>query len=430
MTTGLLWLRSDLRLVDHEPLRQLASTCDRLLLLYCIDPRLFEATPWGFSRMGIHRARFLIQTLEALRAELRDHGSELVIRVGAPLEVIPQLAAEYRVDVVAFHLEAAIDERQEEMLLQRRLASHVRLCTAWGHTLVPLEQLPFKLEALPKSFTPFRKKVEASASCPLPSEAPSSLPPAPSRLSPGALPTLEQFGLENKPLDARVLNSFRGGCQSARQQLHAYVWEYDRLRSYKETRNGMLVPEDSTKISPWLALGSLTPREVHQEIIKYEETRISNESTYWLKFELLWRDYFRFVTHQGGARLFRLSGLRERDKDWHWSAELFERWCEGKTGCSIVDACMIELSASGFLSNRGRQIVASYLVNDLNLDWRAGAAWFEYQLIDYDPCSNYGNWNYLAGVGNDPRTSRYFDPQKQAERYDPKGEYQRHWLRP
>ncbi|MAP10224.1 MAG: cryptochrome DASH, partial [Rhodopirellula sp.] len=153
-----------------------------------------------------------------------------------------------------------------------------------------------------------------------------------------------------------------------------------------------------------------------------------NKSTYWMIFELLWRDYFRWISRKHGATLFRASGLRGVDIDWKSDRELFGRWQEGTTGYPLVDANMRELRTTGYMPNRGRQNVASFLTKNLGLDWRWGAQWFESQLIDYDVASNYGNWNYAAGVGNDARGFRFFNITKQSRDYDKQGEYAKHWL--
>ena len=160
---------------------------------------------------------------------------------------------------------------------------------------------------------------------------------------------------------------------------------------------------------------------------QFETERVENQSTYWLKYELLWREYFHALGLFCGDRLFYLSGVRHRLMAWRDDSAAFERWTTGNTGCPIVDACMRELAATGFSSNRGRQLVASFFVKYLKLDWRLGAAWFEHHLIDYDPCSNWGNWQYLAGVGTDSQ-DRVFSMLKQSERYDGDGTFVRRWL--
>ena len=138
-------------------------------------------------------------------------------------------------------------------------------------------------------------------------------------------------------------------------------------------------------------------------------------------FELLWRDYFRFLSVKAADSIFHLGGPRgvANKQQWRRDALLFESWQEGRTGYPLVDANMRELAATGFMSNRGRQIVCSFLVRDMGMDWRMGAEWFESLLLDYDPASNYGNWTYGAGVGNDPREDRYFSIPKQVRQLRP-----------
>jgi deoxyribodipyrimidine photo-lyase len=164
-------------------------------------------------------------------------------------------------------------------------------------------------------------------------------------------------------------------------------------------------------------------------IKEYEALHGANESTYWLIFELIWRDYFRFAMKKHKAKFFKKGGIQNRPPKTRDDNKALLNWMNGNTGVDFVDANMNELRITGFMSNRGRQNVASYLCNDLQLDWRYGAAYFEQQLIDYDVASNWGNWAYLAGVGNDPRGNRYFDIAKQARQYDGDGKYRMMWIK-
>jgi deoxyribodipyrimidine photo-lyase len=174
-------------------------------------------------------------------------------------------------------------------------------------------------------------------------------------------------------------------------------------------------------------LGCVSPRTIVAKLDAYEQVHGANDGTYWLWFELLWRDYFRFLHFKYGTQLYRATGLSENPVS-KGGVQHFERWRTGTTGKLLVDAGMRELLKTGYLSNRMRQIVASYWIYDLQGDWRVGAAWFESQLIDYDVYSNQGNWLYLAGLGTDPRGGRRFNIAKQEQDYDPLGEYQRLWL--
>ncbi|MGB2925821.1 MAG: DASH family cryptochrome, partial [Limnothrix sp.] len=228
--------------------------------------------------------------------------------------------------------------------------------------------------------------------------------------------------------DRRSVLSFVGGETAGLKRLDDYFWQGDRLKNYKETRNGLLGADYSSKFSPWLAHGCLSARYIAAQVAEYEAKRTANTSTYWLIFELLWRDYFRWISAKHGNKIFRPAGLQGVEIPWRQDQTAFEKWRTGQTGIPFVDANMRELLATGFMSNRGRQNVGSFLTKNLGLDWRLGASWFESQLIDYDVCSNWGNWNYTAGVGNDARGFRYFNIPKQAKDYDPQGDYVRHWI--
>ena len=176
-------------------------------------------------------------------------------------------------------------------------------------------------------------------------------------------------------------------------------------------------------------MGCLSPRKIYEEIRQFEAKHGANDSTYWLIFELLWRDYFIFVSLKYGSRMFKIQGIKlDVSKTWKQDISKFTKWINGETGVPFIDANMKELKQTGFMSNRGRQNVASFLAHDLEIDWRWGARYFESQLLDYDVCSNWANWNYVAGIGNDPRENRYFNVVKQGKMYDSKGKYVKHWI--
>ena len=428
MKTILVWYRNDLRVNDHEPLVEALRDGAQVLLVYCVDPRQFGNMAFGFKKTGSFRTRFLLESLADLRTQLRNLGSDLIVRLGEPETVLPQLAREVNASAVYFHQEVGTEERAVEYKLASALKQDdVKRVSYWGHTLHHIEDVPFGIGRLPEVFTQFRVSVEKNARPvrpPLP--APTHIPSP--KIASGELPTLAELGLEDVQRAGLRTFDFAGGTTQAHTRLKHYIWDADRLHVYKDTRNGMLNADDASKLSAWLALGCISPREVYAQVQAYEHQRIKNDSTYWLVFELLWRDYFRFIMLKHGAALFRASGLQGVPLPWQNDAAAFETWRTGQTGFPLVDANMRELLGTGFMSNRGRQNVGSFLTKNLGLDWRMGAAWFESQLIDYDVCSNYGNWNYVAGVGNDARGFRFFNIFKQSEDYDRDGSYVKHWL--
>jgi deoxyribodipyrimidine photo-lyase len=421
--SSLLWFRNDLRLHDHAPLYSASQSGKVVIPLYCLDPRQFGTTKFGFPKTGVWRSQFLEQSLRELRHSLEQLGASLVVRKGLPEAVIPELVRLYQVSDIYYHQEVTAEEIAVEQNLQQALPPDVKLHTFWGSTLLHPEDLPFAIAELPELFTNFRKQVEKYTPVRAILPTPSQLPPLPPDLDIGAIPDLGQADA-----DPRAVLVFRGGETAGQQRLEDYFWKGDRLKTYKQTRNGMLGADYSSKFSPWLALGCLSPRYVYWQVKRYEQERIANDSTYWLIFELLWRDYFRFICAKHGNRVFQPAGLQGIPIPWRQDGELFELWRSGRTGYPLVDANMRELALTGFMSNRGRQNVASFLTKNLGIDWRMGAEWFESCLIDYDVCSNYGNWNYTAGVGNDARGFRFFHITKQAQDYDPEGQYVKHWL--
>jgi len=163
-------------------------------------------------------------------------------------------------------------------------------------------------------------------------------------------------------------------------------------------------------------------------VAEYEDEHGETLDTYWLTFELKWRDFFRFFGIKHGKRIFLREGPTTRHIQWVRDAGLFDRWCNGATGVPFVDANMRELKLTGFMSNRGRQCVASFLTQDLKLDWRLGAQWFEHALLDHDVCSNYGNWVCSAGIGIRGQRVNKFNMAKQAQQYDPNAEFIKLWV--
>ena len=423
---ALVWHRQDLRVTDHAPLATASQRDAEVIALYVFDERQFLSTPAGFPKTGAFRAQFLRESVVALRERYRALGVELIVRRGRPERVIPSIVEELELGSVYFHTYPT----HEELAVERAVVASLSVpCIgSWGHTLHAPEELPFEASALPEIFTQFRKRVEAECTVREPLVVAQRLRPVTQEIALGEVPRLEDLGLVAPQPDARAALAFEGGEAAGTARLCRYVWEQDLLKTYKDTRNGMIGPDYSSKLSPWLALGCLSPRQIFDEVKRYERERVENDSTYWLTFELLWRDYFAFIAAKHGARLFRSSGLRGIELPWKHDHERFDLWCRGETGFPLVDANMRELRATGFMSNRGRQNVASFLTKNLGIDWRWGAEWFESLLIDYDVSSNWGNWNYTAGVGNDARGFRYFNIQKQSRDYDLHGYYVKLWL--
>jgi deoxyribodipyrimidine photo-lyase len=429
MNRILVWFRNDLRVHDHAPLFAASQKAVEVIPVYCFDPRQFDTIELGFAKTGSFRADFLLSAVDNLRKRLNEIGSDLFILQGKPEEEVSRLALELNVDAVFFSEEVTSEEKYVEEALEKKLWKEgIKTESFWQSTLFHLEDLPFPINQVPEVFTQFRKECEKYAHIKKTFPIPINLKLPELDVLRGEIPSLKSFGLEKPDADPRSVLVFEGGEEEGLRRLQTYFWKNDCLKDYKQTRNGLLGADYSSKFSPWLALGCLSPRYIYEEIQKYEKAVKKNQSTYWLIFELIWRDYFRFIAKKHGNRIFQLGGIKSNVDKWLRNEDLFWKWANGKTGIPFVDANMRELNTTGYMSNRGRQNVASFLVNDLGIDWRWGAAYFESQLIDYDVCSNWGNWMYVAGVGNDPRENRYFNILRQAQNYDKKGDYVRTWI--
>ncbi len=429
MKTAIYWFRNDLRLLDNPAFTLACRSVDRLLPVFIHDPAASEQTRWGFARTGAHRQHFLADTLADLRLQLARQGSELIELSGAPEQVLPALATLCETRSI-FCETISAPEEQAQLVALRAAGLHVE--SVWQSSMLDPADLPFDVQRLPDMFTAFRHAVEkAGVLAPSPLPLPRAIPPLPAL--PAMLPQ-RYPGLRVAAAIADQRSSFpfttaayAGGESAALAHVASY-FQRQLVHTYKATRNGLSGTDYSSKFSPWLASGALSARSACQSLKQFEAQYGASDGSYWLWFELLWRDYFRFLHCRYGVKLYRAQGLADTTlaTPGH-HARSFRQWCLGETGEAIVDAGMHELAATGYLSNRLRQIVASYLIHDLACDWRAGAAWFEAQLIDFDVYSNQGNWLYIAGRGTDPRGGRRFNPQKQAQDYDPKGHYRTLW---
>lgn len=427
MKTAIIWFKTDLRLHDNETLVKAIEQNDQVIPVYCFDERHFDNTVGGFRKTGDFRTQFMLDSVNDLQENLKKKGSNLLIVIGKPEIELPKLVQTYNVHQVFAKKEVAYEEKVTELMVEKALWKNKCVLKTYStSTLYNASDLPFPIRDIPDMFTAFRKKVEKESQIRSVFAVPDSIksPVLPTI----ELPSLQQLNAQEVIQDNRAALIFKGGETAALQRLKHYFEDSHSISTYKTTRNGLIGPDYSSKLSAWLALGCISPKYIYHQLKQYEKLFVANESTYWLYFELLWRDYFRFMFKKHQTAFFQKKGFQDKPITTQLNQELVDKWINGKTGQDFVDANMIELKLTGFMSNRGRQNVASYFCHDLKLDWRIGARYFEEQLIDYDVCSNWGNWAYLAGVGNDPRGTRVFNCEKQANDYDKSGAYRDLWL--
>ncbi|SEN00348.1 deoxyribodipyrimidine photo-lyase [bacterium A37T11] len=418
--TILVWFRNDLRVRDNEILYQAAQRADEVVPVYCFDPRHYAEAPYGGQKTGVNRARFILESVTNLKENLQALGGDLLTVYGYPEILIPKIADEYEVDEVYHHREVAVEETQLSMLVEEALwKQKLNLKHFIGHTLYHKEDLPFPIKDIPDAFASFRKKTERESiirpSFPTPSTV-----NVPENLEHSELPSLADL-LYTEHEIAVSGSDFIGGETEALKRMDSYF-------------TGASLPDgapmgDSSLLSPWLAMGCLSPHTLYFAIRAAEARGLAKPLSNQMLMGLWWRDYYRFMFKKHGNRFFTETGFSTQMPPVADNAgESFERWKEGATGDSLVDAGMLQLNRTGYMPQKMREICASYLIFELKVSWLWGAAYFEEMLIDYAPASNYGNWAHVAGVGSSLRDNKQTDLKKLRAGFDPKGNYEKYWL--
>ena len=415
--TRLVWFEHDLRIEDNLALYEASRAGEPILCVYCQDPTIFAPHNFGFRHTGVHRRRFIDESLVDLDVRLARRGQALWVAEGRAIDVLPKLIRELNIQHIYKSWHPGVYEQKVWRQLQV-LAPGAQWHLCEGNTLFSRELIESQCHDFANSsFSRFRKKVSGLS--------PSKTAPSLMRLPPP--PTNHQLA-RPAPLPSASTARFSGGENAALTHLVKY-FASDLPNTYLDTRNALMGEGTSSTYSPWLANGWLSVRAVAEALQRFESEHGKTLSTGWLYQELLWREFFYWYSALYKNKLFKFEGKStHRPKTSHYNKRL-KAWCEGTTPWPLVNACMRELNATGFLSNRGRQIVASCLVNELAHDWRYGAAYFEQQLVDYDMGANWGNWQYIAGVGADSRGGRHFNLAKQKQQFDADNQYTNTWLK-
>jgi deoxyribodipyrimidine photo-lyase len=424
--TGLIWFRNNLRVTDNASLKRATENHTKVVAVYFFNPKLFTTDEFGFQKTAKYRAKFLIETITALKKNLSDLNITLLTYFESPEDRIHKICDAFSIETIYTQKEWTREEISTNNLIKDTLPETVNFIENYDQFLYHPEAVSRDFSNIPDVFTAFRKKLEKTVKI----EAEFSI----SKRSveniienKTEIPTLKDFGFEEYTPNKKSAFPFSGGEDAALERLQAYFFETKKVSFYKNTRNGLVGKDYSTKFSPWLANGSISAKTIYWKIKEYEAEFGANQSTYWVIFELIWRDYFKYISLKYDSKIFKIGGILNKKYHWNSDEKSIQKWINGETKDDFVNANMIELKETGFMSNRGRQNVASYFAKDLLLDWRIGAAYFESMLLDYDVHSNYGNWMYVAGVGNDPR-DRKFNTQMQADRYDQNYKYRKLWL--
>jgi deoxyribodipyrimidine photo-lyase len=413
MTTALWWIRRDLRLADNQALAFALSQAAHAVPVFVLDPALLAAPVAGEKRLA-----FLFDGLRSLDADLRRRGSRLIVRRGRPDEELARLLAEAQAQLIVAERDITPFARRRDERIARALPLHLSA----GLTVHAPEDV-LKEDGRPYTvFTPYSRKWLS---------LPRSMGalPAPERIStPDGLASLEIPGEPVLPVSA----PFPAGEREAQRRLLAFTTEDGAaIARYRDDRNRPDL-EGTSRLSPYLRFGMLSARQAVDAARAAWQAAPSAEARggcdTWLA-ELIWREFYASILlHFPQVKHSSFQPQYDR-LPWDNDPTAFAAWCEGRTGVPIVDAAMRQLVTSGWMHNRCRMIVASYLVKDLLVDWRWGERFFMRHLVDGDPAANNGGWQWTAGTGTDAAPYfRVFNPTSQGQKFDPNGLYVRQWV--
>lgn len=410
----LVWFRNDLRLHDNEMLVEAIAKSDSILPVYFFDPRHFEASAYDTFKSGALRAKFLLESVQALKKSFQDLGGDILVLEGKPEDFLPELVELHEISEVYHHREVGPEETEISAHVEDRLWKlKINLRHFIGHTLYNKEDLPFPIKDIPDAFAQFKKKTERDAivkACFLAPEVISF-----TELEDwGTLPTVESL-VHNKVAFVVADQPIAGGEEEGLKQLNLLMEEDSDVYLKVPSKSNYGKAGFSSRLSAWLSFGCLSPRMVYWLVKDAEDRFGPNQNFNQILLGLLWRDYFRFMFKKHGLDFFNDEVLKfERGDLSEQDKELFEQWKTGATGNEIIDDYMSELNTTGFISYSGRLLTATFLIYILKISWVRGAAYFEEKLIDYAPASNWCNWAIVAGGGKDQRSKKNtFDLDKQ-----------------
>jgi deoxyribodipyrimidine photo-lyase len=411
---ALHWFRSDLRVRDNTGLRAAAERSQSLACVFVFDPRLLAGA-------GARRARFMLDCVRRLAQDLEQRGSRLLLRSGDPATEIPRLAGDLRADLVTWNRDYGPFARARDEAVERRLgATGVRVEAFKDRVVFEAGEVRTRAGRPYSVYTPYRRAWwdRYGASPEVPRSA-VKLPPPPPRLRAGNEPDLAGAS------DATRIPT--GGSAAAERRLDAFL--DDAIADYAWLRE-LPAKDGTSRLSPHLRFGAISVRTCVSRALEAAraEPRLAQGVSKWTD-ELVWREFYHAILAEHprvlrGAFRGELAGVA-----WEDDPAGLRAWCEGRTGFPFVDAGMRQLAETGWMHNRARMVAASFLCKDLMIDWRHGERWFMRQLVDGDPASNNGGWQWAASTGTDAQPYfRIFNPVAQGLRFDPDGDYVRRWV--
>ena len=412
---GLVWFRTGLRLQDNTALFEALRENETVVCLYVLDDNYMRG-----ADIGAARGAFLLDSLAKLHLAIEAHGGQLIVRRtgDVPPEVV-RTATEVGAGRIYVHDDYLPYPRQRDAKVRELAAAEGIALQSYRDLLLVDPARVLTEEGAPYSvFTPFKRRWEGLLNTPARYDTAPLLPRLrlPKRFPSAKLPTLEDYGLH---LAQRIEE---GGEKRAQERLAEFVRE--GLPLYHQNRDLCADLNSTSRLSMHLKWGTLSVRDC------YRAARAQNGpgADKWID-ELAWREFYHAVVYHFPHVLTGPMLPEYGDFPWSDNADHLAAWKAGQTGYPFVDAGMRQMNATGWMHNRLRQVVASFLCKDLGMNWQEGERYFMQMLVDGDWPANNGGWQWVAGCGTDPRrATRIFNPTLQMERYDPEAVYVRQWV--
>jgi len=426
---GLVWFRHDLRLYDNLALTEATNQCDVVLPVFVFDERMFEEkSEYGFRKIGVQRAKFLIESVINLKKSFAERNIELIVRFGKTEEVIYSIASQIRSTWVYCNRERTPDEEKIQDNLENKLWQvGQELRYSRGKMLYHTGDLPFPIRHTPDTYAAFYREVGKIVPVRKPLPIPDKILPYMGNVPSESIPTLEELGYSEEEINGHV-SEFKGGEFTALKMLDDFIKNHFKVKALglkKKKGQKVLV----THLSPYLNSGCISPKTIYNAINKFMGNKYHKNRANCIIHGLMRRDYLKLLEKKYKEKVFEYKGIKGvAPEGLSDDMNKFGIWKDAITGVPIVDAFMRELNTTGFISFEGRRILSQFLIEELKVNWRIGAEYFQSVLIDYNACSNWGNWNIVAGVGYDAKEDRYCNFITKSKKLDPKGEFIRRWI--